>query len=79
MDRRFPFYTWKVILLSDTPTTLVVVAGDDLRWCNGELCDALEDVLRRIGSKVRSQLVVNGEVRRKHEEVANVSVLKSMR
>ena len=48
---------------------LVVVAGDDRRGIRRELRDALEDVLRGVRSEVGDQLVVDGEVRRQHEEV----------
>ena len=76
MDRRFPFYAWQVVLLSDTPATFVVVAGDDFRWCNGEFRNALEDIFRRIGSKVCSELIVNSEVRCKHKEMPDVPGLE---
>ena len=49
----------------------VVVAGDDGRGVGGELGDAFEHVLRRVRREVGDQLVVDGQVRRQHEEVVD--------
>ncbi|OGP75296.1 MAG: hypothetical protein A2V86_14120 [Deltaproteobacteria bacterium RBG_16_49_23] len=54
------------------------VAGDDLRRGNSELCDALEDIFGCIGGKVHSELVVYGEVRRKHEEMPDAPGLEEV-
>ncbi len=49
----------------------VGVAGDDCRRFGGELRNALEHILRSIGSKIGDQLVVDGEVWGQYEKVAD--------
>ena len=50
---------------------LVVVAGDDDRVGEGELGDALEHVLGRVGGEVGDELVVDRQVGGEDEEVAD--------
>ena len=48
---------------------LIVVAGDDLGGVLRELGDALENILRSVGSEVGDQLVVDREVGGQDEEI----------
>ena len=57
--------------LPHADAAFVVVAGDDRRRIGGELGDALEHILRRVGREVGDQLVVDGQVGRQHEEVVD--------
>ena len=50
-------------------TLLVRFSGDHLGRGGGELGNALEHVLRRVGREVADQFVVNGQVGCQHEEV----------
>ena len=58
------------VLGSDADPTLVGVARDDDRRSRDELRDPLKHVLGGTRREVRDQLVVDGEVRCQHEEMA---------
>ena len=49
----------------------VGVAGDHRRRFSGELSDSLEHIFRRVRGEIGNQLVVDGEIRRQHEEIAD--------
>jgi hypothetical protein len=47
------------------------VAGDHRGRMHGEFSDTLEHILGRVGRKIGDQLVVDGQVGRQHEKVAD--------
>ena len=50
---------------------LIGVAGDDDRRVSGELSDPLEHIFRCVRGEIGDQLVVDGEIRRQHKEIAD--------
>ncbi len=59
-------------LFAHAAPLFVVVAGNDLRRRLRILGETLKDVLRIAGREVSDELVVDGQVRREHKEVADM-------
>ena len=63
------------VAAADAAAVLVGVAGDDPWRLDGELGDALENVLRGVGREVGDELVVDGQVWGQDEKVPHALLL----
>ena len=75
VDAILPNYSGKSHLpsrrLPHSHPALIGVAGDDRRRVSGELGDPLEHILGCVRGEIGDQLVVDGEIRRQHKEIAD--------